>query len=73
MLEARTETSKTYNNFDGTFSTEIYEAPVHYKENNDSWKEIDNDLQKQKVNGKGQFKNKGNNFVVTFDEKIEIK
>ncbi|MER2008554.1 MAG: DNRLRE domain-containing protein, partial [Psychrobacillus sp.] len=71
VLEARTETSKTYNNHDGTFSTEIYEAPIHFKGNNGSWKEIDNELQKQKVNGKGQFKNKDNNFVVTFDEKLE--
>ncbi|MEG0416660.1 MAG: DNRLRE domain-containing protein, partial [Erysipelothrix sp.] len=71
VLEARTETSKTFNNFDGTFSTEIYEAPIHFMDNKGSWKDIDNNLKKHKVNGKGQFKNTGNDFAVTFDEKIE--
>ena len=27
----RTETSKTFNNFDGTYTTEIYEAPILLK------------------------------------------
>lgn len=67
----RTQTSKTFNNSDGTYITEIYEAPIHFKDNKGNWKDIDNDLQKKKNNGKGQFENKANNFAVTFDEKLE--
>ncbi|MFJ7982224.1 DNRLRE domain-containing protein [Lysinibacillus xylanilyticus] len=71
VVGERTETSKTYNNLDGTSTTEIYEAPIHFKDDEGSWKDIDNNLQKHKNNGKGQYKNKANNFAVTFDEKIE--
>ncbi|MFJ7982150.1 DNRLRE domain-containing protein, partial [Lysinibacillus xylanilyticus] len=71
VVGERTETSKTYNNLDGTFSTEIYEAPIHYKDDKGNWTDIDNELQKHKNNGKGQYKNKANSFTVTFDEKIK--
>lgn len=71
VVGERTQTSKTFNNSDGTYTTEIYEAPIHFKDNKGNWKDIDNDLQKKKNNGKGQFENKANNFAVTFDEKLE--
>ncbi|WP_196244367.1 hypothetical protein, partial [Lysinibacillus sphaericus] len=71
VVGERTETSKTYNNLDGTSTTEIYEAPIHFKDDKGNWTDIDNELQKQKNNGKGQYKNKANSFAVTFDEKIE--
>ncbi|MFJ6266378.1 DNRLRE domain-containing protein [Lysinibacillus xylanilyticus] len=71
VAEERTETSKTYNNLDGTYSTEIYESSIHFKDEKGNWKDIDNELQKQKNDGKGQYKNKANSFAVTFDEKIE--
>ncbi|WP_338651841.1 hypothetical protein [Lysinibacillus sp. Y5S-8] len=71
VVGERTQTSKTFNNSDGTYTTEIYETPIHFKDNKGNWKDIDNDLQKKKNNGKGQFENKANNFAVTFDEKIE--
>ncbi len=71
VVGERTETSKTYNNLDGTSTTEIYEAPIHFKDDKGNWTDIDNELQKQKNNGKGQYKNKANSFTVTFDEKIK--
>ncbi|MFK5710734.1 DNRLRE domain-containing protein [Lysinibacillus boronitolerans] len=71
VVGKRTQTSKTFNNSDGTYTTEIYEAPIHFKDSKGNWKDIDNDLQKKKNNGKGQFENKANTFAVTFDEKLE--
>lgn len=71
IVGERTQTSKTFNNSDGTYTTEIYEAPIHFKDNKGNWKDIDNGLQKKKNNGKGQYKNKANNFTVTFDERID--
>ncbi len=71
VVGERTQTSKTFNNSDGTYTTEIYEAPIHFKDSKGNWKDIDNDLQKKKNNGKGQFENKANTFAVTFDEKLE--
>lgn len=59
----RTQTSKTFNNSNGTYTTEIYEAPIHFKDNKGNWKDIDNGLQKKKNNGKGQYKNKANNLL----------
>lgn len=71
IVGERTQTSKTFNNSDGTYTTEIYEAPIHFKDNKGNWKDIDNGLQKKKNNSKGQYKNKANNFTVTFDERID--
>lgn len=70
VYEGRTKTSKTFNNLDGTFTTEIYESPIHFQDLQGKWKNIDNNLKKVTNNGKGQFKNTANDFSVTFDEKI---
>ena len=48
VVGKRTQTSKTFNNSDGTYTTEIYEAPIHFKDSKGNWKDIDNDLQKEK-------------------------
>ena len=47
VVGKRTQTSKTFNNSDGTYTTEIYEAPIHFKDSKGNWKDIDNDLQKE--------------------------
>lgn len=71
VVENRTETSKTFDNLDGTYTTEIFETSIHFKDEKGSWENIDNNLEKNNNNGENQFENKANNFTVTFDEKIE--
>ena len=33
LTDKRTETSKTYDNGDGTYKTEVHQEPIHYMEN----------------------------------------
>lgn len=64
LIEKRTETSKTYDNGDGTFTNEIYPAPVHFKEN-DKWIDIDSNII---MGSDGKYKNKANKFKISFSK-----
>ncbi|QPA31630.1 DNRLRE domain-containing protein [Thermaerobacillus caldiproteolyticus] len=44
MLNKRTPFSKTWINFDGSYTTEIYNAPVHYEDENGNLHNINTDL-----------------------------
>jgi hypothetical protein len=44
MLNKRTLNSKTWINFDGSYTTEIYNGPVHYQDENGNLHNIDTDL-----------------------------
>ncbi|PIC73740.1 hypothetical protein [Sporosarcina sp. P17b] len=50
VIKKRTATSKTFDNFDNTYSTEISQQPIHFKDDNGEWKEIDNKLIEKKNN-----------------------
>ncbi len=67
LIEERTALSKTFDNLDGTLSTEITQTPQHYQDNGGQWKEIRNDLVPDK---EGKIKNRDNVFTVEFDEKL---
>ncbi|MGG6447376.1 DNRLRE domain-containing protein [Pseudobacillus badius] len=69
VVEERTETSKTYQNPDGTMTTEVYQSPVHYKDPSlKQWKEIDNTLEENPKTG--EIKNSDNLFSAEFSNKI---
>jgi hypothetical protein len=63
----RTETSKVYENPDGTLTAEVMDEPIHYKEGN-SWVDIDNTL----VNNSDgtEIENKHNDFKVEFKKDV---
>jgi hypothetical protein len=67
LYEKRTEKSKTYQNSDGSLTTELYPNKVHYKDKkSNKWMEINNNL----VNGSnGEVLNKANSFKVSFSKK----
>jgi hypothetical protein len=44
MLNKRTRNSKTWINFDGSYTTEIYNGDVHYQDENGNWHNINTDL-----------------------------
>jgi len=44
-VELRTETSKHWQNSDGTLTAEIFSGPVHYRDIDGAWKEIDTRLE----------------------------
>lgn len=44
LLNKRTRNSKTWINFDGSYTTEIYAGDVHYQDENGNWHNIDTDL-----------------------------
>ncbi len=79
VVSMRSEKSKTFENTDGTFTTEISENPIHFKEKNKKeWTSIDNSLVPA-TSGKG-FVNKANSLETSFSEQatedtqlVEIK
>jgi hypothetical protein len=44
MLNKRTRNSKTWINFDGSYTTEIYPYDIHYQDENGNWHNIDTNL-----------------------------
>ncbi|MDN7226744.1 DNRLRE domain-containing protein [Planococcus sp. N064] len=67
VMSLRSETSKTYSNPDSTFTTEISEEPIHYKEDESSkWVPIDNTL--VPVATGDAVVNKANSFTAEFNE-----
>ncbi|MCH1627039.1 DNRLRE domain-containing protein [Fredinandcohnia quinoae] len=62
----RTEKSKTFLNPDGTYTSEISQTPIHFKNKSKQWEPINNQLisdSKEKV-----YENKANAFSVKFNE-----
>lgn len=67
IVSLRSETSKTYSNPDSTYTTEISEEPIHYKEDEgENWLPIDNTLIVDPV--QGTVINKANSFKAEFSE-----
>lgn len=62
----RTENSKTYLNPNGTYTSEISQDPLHFKNENNQWETINNDLTTNTKDGSVQ--NKANQFTVKFDQ-----
>ncbi|MGE8001783.1 DNRLRE domain-containing protein [Lysinibacillus sp. NPDC093190] len=66
LVELRTENAKTFDNLDGTYTAEIAQEPIQYKDKQGNWKEIDNSLVETN-NGK-TVTNKANEFSVEIDK-----
>lgn len=66
----RTENSKTYLNPDGTYTSEISQDPIYFKNENNQWETIDNDLTINAQNG--SIQNKANQFTVKFDQQPSV-
>ncbi|WP_338754762.1 DNRLRE domain-containing protein [Bacillus sp. FJAT-52991] len=67
LIDKRTETSKTYQNPDGTLTTEISPSPLHYKDpSSKQWKEIDNTLEVDSTSD--TISNTANTFDVDFSK-----
>ncbi len=62
LVGKRTATSQTFALPDGTRETRIYEAPIHYRDAEDEWKPIDEDL--EALNGTA-LSNGANSFDLT--------
>jgi len=68
ITSQRTRNSKSYLNEDGrTFTSQIYQGPIHYLDENKSWQEIDNELVETQKNG-FKYENKANEFKLYFSE-----
>ncbi|WP_108671391.1 DNRLRE domain-containing protein [Peribacillus acanthi] len=71
VKELRTAYSKTFLKSNGTFVAEISQTPIHFKNDNDQWESINNELvsdSKENV-----YENKANDFTVKFSEKHEVE
>lgn len=67
VIEKRTEKSKTFLNTDDTFTVEVFEKPIHFKEEVSSdWETIDNTLVTNE--NSDEYVNKANSLVTEFSE-----
>lgn len=64
IVSKRTENSKTYLNANGTFTTEISQKPIHFKNNHNKWEMVANELVENHM--EQVYENKANNFKVKF-------
>ena len=62
----RARSSRTFRNTDGTFTTELFTAPIHYRDGG-GWEEIDSHLVPSHATGFG-WENAANSFSVRFRE-----
>lgn len=65
--ELRTEKSETYINPDGTYTSKVYERPIHFKDKSGKWARIDNTLVPDETDS--HVVNKANKFKVKFPKK----
>ena len=70
LIDKRTEVSKTFLNTDGTYTTEITQAPQHFMNEQENWLEIDNTLVLDPTEN-NKITNKANSFSVKFDSEID--
>ncbi|MGX2959510.1 DNRLRE domain-containing protein [Peribacillus sp. JNUCC 23] len=64
ILDLRTENSKTFINENGTYTSEIAQEAIHFKNEENEWEEIDNTLIES--SDKQSYENKSNEFSVNF-------
>ena len=44
LVERRTESSRTFRNADGTYTTESFSGPIHFRDSDGVWQQVDNRL-----------------------------
>lgn len=65
VVALRTATSRTVRNVDGTLTTLLYTAPVHYRDEQDAWRPISSKLVPSALPGYA-WRNEANSFSVHF-------
>ncbi|MCM3576466.1 DNRLRE domain-containing protein [Mesobacillus subterraneus] len=69
IVSKRTANSKTYLNPDGTYTSEISQTPIHYKNSRNTWSEIQSNLIEN--TSEENYQNKANSFKAKLDKKID--
>ncbi|MBU7005610.1 DNRLRE domain-containing protein [Phosphitispora fastidiosa] len=72
VREKRTEYSKTFKISDSEYRTEVYQEPVHYRDENNGLADIDNTLVESPEKGYA-FENRANSLKVRFSENSWVK
>jgi RHS repeat-associated protein len=70
VVAQRTATSKTYLREDGSFTTTVFSAPVHFLGRDGRWKEIDGELVASDAKGYA-WENAANEFRAQFKDRLE--
>ncbi len=68
-VEKRTEFSKTFNNGDGTFTTEFVAGPIHYKDKDGQWKDIQTSIKLAPLDSEFDYQNLENTYQSFFKAK----
>lgn len=76
LIEKRSLNGKVFENEDHTFTTTLYNCPIHYQ-NNGVWEEIDNTLylteKQEKGNTEREWKNTKGSIKIKFSDKAKEK
>lgn len=76
LVDLRTENAKVFQNADGTRTSKVYNAPIHYKDSNGKYQDMDNTVAlSTDASEKDSFKfqNKANGFKVFFADNTKAK
>lgn len=69
LVQQRTETSRTFDNHDGTFSTSLYSGPVHFRNSQGDWQPISSALVSSGEAGYA-YENEANRFRALFKQQL---
>ncbi|MDQ0414363.1 DNRLRE domain-containing protein [Mesobacillus stamsii] len=69
IVSKRTANSKTFLNTDGTYTAEISQIPIHYKNSRNTWSEIESNLIENTT--EENYQNKANSFKAKLDKKVD--
>lgn len=70
VIAKRTQTSRTIENDDGTFTLESFAGPIHFKDKEGRWQQIESDLVAAERAGYA-FRNRANSFSVHLKERLQ--
>jgi hypothetical protein len=70
LVDLRTESSRTFANDDGSYTTEMFPGPIHFKEAAGEWKQIDNTFVPTSEPGFA-YENAANAYRILIPENIE--
>jgi hypothetical protein len=69
VIGKRTQTSRTIKNADGSFTLEAYSGPIHFKDKQGNWQQIQSDLVPSERPGYA-FQNKANSFGIDIKDQL---
>ena len=69
LVQLRTQSSRTFDNHDGTFTSSLYSGPIHYRDGHGEWRPISSALVATDAQGYA-YQNEANRFRALFKQQL---